>query len=61
MKLLSLRTFIIAAGVLAAMTSLSGCTQASHDLPSLEGGITPTPRANIEAIAKTYYDCMMDS
>ena len=61
MKLLGMRTFVIAAGVLAVVAGLSGCTSDSHDLPSLEGTLTPTPSANLEAIAKTYYDCMTDA
>jgi hypothetical protein len=52
---------VIAAGVFAVAAGLSGCTSDSHDLPSLEGTLTPTPSANLEAIAKTYYDCMTDA
>ena len=61
MKLLGMRTCAIVAGVLAVAAGLSSCTSDNYDLPSLEGTLTPTPSANLEAIAKTYHDCMMDA
>ena len=61
MKLSRLRTCVIAVVVIAAAASLSGCTRDNHDLPSLEATHTPAPSANLEAIAKAYYDCMTDT
>ena len=54
------RAVVLAMAFLAG-TTLSSCTQDNRDLPTLGGSPTSVASADLEAIAKTYYDCMMDA
>jgi len=53
-------TVVLAMALLASMT-LSSCTQDNPDLPTLGGSPTSIASTDLEAIAKTYYDCMTDA
>ena len=55
------RTFLCVVAVLAGTVALSACTQDDHDLPTLGDSATITESPDLEAIAKTYYDCLSDA
>ena len=52
-------TLFLIAAVGVGTIGLTGCTE-KHDLPTL-GGPTVSSGSGLEAIAKTYYDCMNDA
>jgi len=59
MKVINMKVRPLLVTAVLCLAGLAGCTS-GHDLPTIS---TPpsSPTVNLEAVAKSYYDCMMDA